>query len=216
MQFPGKIRHFPWLESLTFFCGILIFTYFITGECFSVFLASIGVVLSLGVVVVRLRSGASLFQIFGFERIQKHCLYFILVSLLAGFILGMLYRGSLKLGVLPRQLVSFALLAALIGATEELLFRGFIQTSLRKVNIYLGIIFGAIAHTVYKLILFWSLESGFQIDITGLIIWTMFGGLVFGILRETSKSVLFPILSHIVFDIIVYGDRTIPPWWIWG
>lgn len=72
------------------------------------------------------------------------------------------------------------------------------------------------AHTGYKVVLFWSLGAGLEIDYFGLIFWTILVGILIGIIREVSKSIVFAIISHVVFDIIVYGDKLTAPWWIWS
>ena len=46
----------------------------------------------------------------------------------------MFYRNYLHATLLPRQLASFALIAASIGITEELFFRGYFQYQLSKYN----------------------------------------------------------------------------------
>ncbi len=209
-------RQNTWIEILNFYSGILLFTFFITGKITSIPIALAGIILAIVMVGIRLESAADLIRAFGFSRLKKGSLYFLFISILAAFILGMLYRQSLELWILPRRLFPFALMASLIGATEELVFRGYIQTRLRVINIFVAVFAGALAHTCYKLVLFWSLESGALINYQGLIIWTLIGGLVFGILREASKNVIFPLICHVIFDIIVYGDRVIHPWWIWG
>ena len=205
-----------WIEVILFFSGILIFTYFITGAEKSILLAFAGIGLSFTVMVFRLRTPADLGASFGFNKLEKGSPLFLGIAILAGLLLGILYRQYLKLGLLPASLTFFALTASLIGGTEELVFRGFIQTKLRKVNIYIAIIFGALTHTGYKIVLFWSLQSGLEINFTGLIFWTILVGLLIGIIREASKSVVFAIIGHVAFDIIVYGDNIIAPWWIWS
>ena len=36
------------------------------------------------------------------------------------------------------------------------------------------------------------------------------------LLKEYSKTTVVPIIAHVVFDIMVYGDRIVAPWWIWS
>ena len=138
-----KINLTTWIEVILFYSGILIFTYFITGANNSLLFAFIGIGLSFVIIVFRLRAPADLGASFGFNKLGKGSIQYLGIAVLAGLLLGILYRQYLKLGVLPSHLASFAIIASLIGGTEELVFRGFIQTKLRKVNIYAAIIFGA-------------------------------------------------------------------------
>ena len=205
-----------WLETAAFLTGILVFTYFITGDKSSVVLALAGIGLSLGILVLKIKSGCSLTMAFGFGSQLKGKILYAGIAILAGLLLGMVYRQSLRTGLLPQRLVWFALFASLIGSTEELIFRGFIQTNLRKINASVAVIISAAAHTIYKLVLFWSLDPGMAINFRGLVIWTFIGGIIFGTIRELSGNTVFPVISHAVFDIVVYGDNLILPWWIWS
>lgn len=211
-----KNRQSTWLETAAFLTGILVFTFFITDDKRSVILALAGIGLSFSILVLKIKSGCSLTMAFGFSAQLKGKLLYAGISILAGLLLGMVYRQSLKTGVLPQRLVSFALLASLIGSTEELIFRGFMQTNLRKINAAAAVLISAAAHTIYKLVLFWSLDPGMAINFRGLVIWTFIGGVVFGIIRELSGNTVFPVISHAVFDVVVYGDNLILPWWIWS
>jgi membrane protease YdiL (CAAX protease family) len=46
--------------------------------------------------------------------------------------------------------------------------------------------------------------------------WTFVGGVVLGLLRQISDSVVPPIVAHAVFDLLVYGALVRAPWWVWG
>jgi membrane protease YdiL (CAAX protease family) len=205
-----------WLEALAFVLGILLFTYFISGERSSSLIGFTGLALSLFVIVRKVRSPAELFRDLGFGKLNKSGLIYLIISILVGLLFGMWYRKSLNIGLFPVSLAPFVLLASAIGATEELLFRGFLQTRLGKINVILAIAGGAVAHTSYKLILFWSLEADKLINFGSLFIWTLIAGFVLGAIKEGSRNVTYPLVCHVVFDIIVYGDSLIPPWWIWA
>jgi hypothetical protein len=132
MLIQGKSSLKTWIEVILFYLGILIFTYFITGGNSSILIALSGIGLSFVLLVFRLNSPADLAASLGFNKLSKRSLIYLGISVLAGLLLGILYRQHLKLGILPSYLVSFA------------------------------------------------------------------------------------IIGHAIFDIIVYGDNIIAPWWIWS
>ena len=117
--------------------------------------------------------------------------------------------------IFPGSLTIFTATAALIGATEELVFRGFIQDYFKKVNVIFAVLFAAFSHSAYKCCLFLSPASETEINVSFLLLWTFIGGLIFGILKEVSKSVIPAVLAHVLFDILVYGECFKPPWWVW-
>jgi hypothetical protein len=45
---------------------------------------------------------------------------------------------------------------------------------------------------------------------------TLIAGFAMGALKEWSNNTFFAIVPHVIFDIIVYGDNMVPPWWIWA
>ena len=111
--------------------------------------------------------------------------------------------------------MGFAIIAPVIGSAEELIFRGFLQGHLHRYGIIFSVIFATLSHTAYKCSLFIS-HSSYKTDISFLLIWTIVAGLILGALREISKNVTPALIAHACFDIIVYGDYAISPWWVWG
>lgn len=134
-----------------------------------------------------------------------------------GLAIGLLYRTRWGWPVVPRALTGFALLFALIGATEELLYRGYVQGRLRRWGPVGAVLAATFLHALYKLALFASAPAALagDPDCFFLVTVTFLGGLGFGALRELSGSVAPPLLAHVVFDIIVYGERAAAPWWVW-
>ena len=86
----------------------------------------------------------------------------------------------------------------------------------RVVYLAVAVVLAAAAHTAYKTALFAFPPEGVAIDLEFLAVWTLLGGVVFGVLRTLSGSVLPPVVAHVVFDIIVYGGNVEAPWWVWG
>jgi len=205
----------PVIDIALFLAGILIFAFFIGRPGILIIPGIAGLLLSVAMISLRTKVFSDLAPVFGIGRLSRVSLYFFVIAGLAGLLLGMVYRNSLHIGVLPVRLTRFALVASLIGATEELLFRGYLQSGIRRFGLVFSVLVADIAHTAYKLLFFLSMQAGSEISLTRLVIWTLAGGVIFGLLKEYSKSTVIPVVAHGVFDIIVYGDRLIAPWWIW-
>jgi membrane protease YdiL (CAAX protease family) len=145
-----------------------------------------------------------------------------------GIGLGLLFRWQFGLHWFPGALGPFAPVAAAIGGVEELLYRGYLQGRLNRVNVVLGVIGAAAAHTAYKTALFLlpalslsngpalSLSNAPAVDLIALAFWTFLGGLLFGALRQTARNVTPPLAAHAAFDLVVYGELARAPWWVWN
>ena len=110
----------------------------------------------------------------------------------------------------------FLLIGASIGATEELLFRGFIQGRMVRLGAPAAIVLGALAHTSYKTALFASPPEGVAVNLSVLAFFTFLVGAILGLTRHKTGSVIPALSGHMLFDILVYGDWAQAPWWVWG
>jgi membrane protease YdiL (CAAX protease family) len=138
-----------------------------------------------------------------------------LIGLQMGIIGAMYYRGSFGMPVFPSAIRGFAMTAVCIGILEELLFRGFIQGRLLKLNPGFAILFAAFAHATYKVFLFISPASQHLPSIALFYIWTIGASIVIGLLRYYSKSIVPAIIVHAIFDLLVYAENLQAPWWVW-
>jgi membrane protease YdiL (CAAX protease family) len=154
--------------------------------------------------------------IVGLGRPSRRALVLTIAACFLGAALGVLFRLVEDRGVVPGCLMPFALAAGTIGAGEELLYRGYIQGRLRHLGWIAAAVLAALAHTAYKSALFVLPAVPVEIDLRFLALWTFVGGLLFGVLREFSGSVLPPVAAHVLFDLVVYGDRARAPWWVWS
>lgn len=129
------------------------------------------------------------------------------------------YRHLLDKEPLPNTLRWFALAALMIGAVEELLWRGWLQGNLSKaLPAGVAIVLAAGAHTAYKTALFVFPPSGEAVRpaaalalIAGL---TLTAGMLLGIVRQWQGTVLGPMGFHMLFDLLVYGEAASAPWWV--
>lgn len=133
-----------------------------------------------------------------------------------GMFLAMFYRWYLGLSLMPTSgLNYFVIVAALIGASEELVFRGFIQEYAKSINVPFSIFFSSLSHTGYKCCLFIIPVAAVNINVGYLALWTFGAGILFGSLKHFSKSIGPPLIAHVIFDIFVYAEFVNAPWWVW-
>lgn len=158
----------------------------------------------------------SFLELFGLGKAELRISLFTLAGLLIGCAMGIFTRQHFKLGLFPASLTLIALLAPLVGMVEELVFRGYIQGILEPLNRLFAMVYAAVAHTGYKLLVIYSLGRPQEFDFLFLAQWTLLGGLVFGGLRLLSKSIFPPVLAHAVFDILLYGGSVVAPFWVWS
>lgn len=150
------------------------------------------------------------------KNIFRHgLLIYYVVALQIGLIGGLAYRGSFHMPLVPTTVSGFIFIAALIGLTEELVFRGYMQSRLAIINQPLAVLFAALAHTLYKTFLFLSPAALPRHDLLHFFFWTLVASVIVGSLKQTSKSIIPAIIAHIVFDTIVYAEMSHAPWWVW-
>jgi membrane protease YdiL (CAAX protease family) len=139
------------------------------------------------------------------------------IGIAAGATAGLLHRFDLGLPVLPAAAFEpFVLLACLIGATEELVYRGWLFGKIRRFGWPAAIMIATVAHTAYKVALFARPGVPVPVDLLSLALWTMGGGLVLGVLRAASGRVGPAVAGHVAFDLVVYHQVAEAPWWVWG
>lgn len=130
---------------------------------------------------------------------------------------GVLHRRGLGLSLLPAgTLEPFVLVACLIGATEELVYRGWLLGKASRFGWPAAVVLAALAHAAYKTALFAGPGVPVTVDLAGVAIWTTAGGTVLGALRALSGRVLPAVAAHAAFDLVGYGAVAEAPWWVWG
>ncbi|MGB2795905.1 MAG: CPBP family intramembrane glutamic endopeptidase [Phycisphaerae bacterium] len=163
--------------------------------------------------VVRSRSPLILFGLAPVAR--KTALYAALGAAL-GLGLSVWYRWHIGAPPLPEAFRGFALVAALIGSAEEVLYRGYVQGRVRRLGPVGAVACAALLHTAYKSALFALPGAAATIDLEFIVAATFIGGLVFGALRQLSGNVLAPLAAHAAFDLVVYAELAAAPWWVWS
>lgn len=195
--------------------GILLFAGFIHQPLPLLLLAIVGLTLA-GAVIAHSIRRKSIAEVFALDRFDKKVLLYCLLALAIGVLLGVLTRNSFDISLFPVRITAVALVAPLVGITEELIFRGYIQGHLSPIGKFFSVVYASTVHTSYKLLVILSLSVPLQFDFFFLVLWTFVGGLLFGILRELSKSSLPPMIAHAVFDVVLYGGLVTAPVWVWS
>jgi len=202
-------------EAILCSLGLMVFSYFIHHEYPLRLISFAGLLLASYFIGKNLRSYDELKKITGdFPSFKTGFLWF-LIGITGGILFAALYRWHLDLTIVPKSIYVFALVAALIGSLEELVFRGFIQEHVRRVNAPLSILFSTISHTGYKCCLFLSPVITVNTDIGFLAFWTFFASIIFGTIRHFSRSIIPSLVAHAIFDILVYAEFVNAPWWVW-
>ena len=202
-------------EAILCSLGLMIFSFFIHYG-FPISLLSFAALLLSALIISRnLRSLSDLKMITGENISFKITILCTILGIALGIVLAVRYRRHLDISLFPESFHLFVVAAALIGCMEELVFRGFLQEYVKKINGPFSILFSTLSHTGYKYCLFLSPVITKDIDIGFLAFWTFTIGLLFGTIRHLSKSLLPSLSSHALFDILVYAEFVQAPWWVW-
>lgn len=204
------------LSAILVIGGMCIFGLFIHDNSWWRIVSFVGLALVAVVVSLSARDFKSLLFVFGLGRLTRKVINFCVAGIIFGMLLGLVYNFIKADSLLPTTLTSFALIAPLIGIMEELVFRGFLQSRFASSGPLVSVILAASGHTLYKYLVIRTVPVDLNTNIFSLIILTFLVGVVFGIMREGSRSVIPPALAHAVFDIIVYGGASMAPVWIWS
>jgi membrane protease YdiL (CAAX protease family) len=136
-------------------------------------------------------------------------------SIMISVFLALWYRYSEHMPIIPASAEWFVVLSILIGATEELIFRGVVQGEASRWNMTGAVYLSALAFAGYKSLLFVLPSAENQTNIFNLFIITFLAGILLGYARKSSRSILPCLIAHGIFDLLVYMETANPPWWVW-
>jgi membrane protease YdiL (CAAX protease family) len=203
-------------KILLFVAGLLVFAGLSYQSVPLIFVSLAGLLVSVLVIVSGIHTFKDLSVLFDWYKLAGKSIFYLPVSIIIGLVFGIIYRDYLHIDILPIRFTGFAIVAMAIGSSEEILFRGYLQSQIRRSSVVLSVLAATCAHTAYKLLLFMPYRSQPDIEITFILVWTALGGLVFALLKEFSKNSAYPVISHALFDLLVYGDGLVTPWWVWA
>jgi membrane protease YdiL (CAAX protease family) len=213
--FQAEIRALP--SAVLVIGGMCIFGSFIHAGSWHRIIAFSGLALSALAISFSVQRIGSLPAVFGLAPVTRKVIRYGLAGMLYGLLLGMLYNVVKTDYLIPDSLTLFVFTAPLIGAAEELVFRGFVQTrSAVSTGVAGSILMGASGHTLYKFIVIRTVPAELDTYFPSLLALTFLTGLVLGLLKQGSGNVLPPVLAHACFDIIVYGGASLAPIWVWS
>ena len=202
-------------EAILCSLGFMVFSFFIHYKSPLRLLSFTALLMSAFIISRNLRSLSDLKRITGESISFKITLLYTIFGIAPGIVLAVCYRLYLNISLFPEWFHIFVVVAALIGCMEELVFRGFIQGHVESINGPFSILFGTLSHTGYKCCLFLSPVITADVDLGLLAFYTFIAGLLFGITRHLSKSLLPALSAHALFDILVYAEFVSAPWWVW-
>jgi membrane protease YdiL (CAAX protease family) len=208
-------RHLQITEAALCSLAFILFAFFIQYE-FPVKLVSIvSLLLPAYLISKNVNSLNDLTRITGEIPPLKLSILYSVIGILGGITLAVMYRWHLDAPPIPQSIQWFAAIAALIGCMEELVFRGYIQDSVKSYGPAVSVTISTLAHTAYKCSLFLSPIALMKTNIGFLAFWTIIAGLIYGTIRHYSKSIIPSLVGHALFDIWVYAEFVNAPWWVW-
>jgi membrane protease YdiL (CAAX protease family) len=196
--------------------GMCIFGLFIHANSWLRVISFAGLTIAAVIIGQSVRDIKSMLHVLGIVPFHRQVIYYSITGIILGILLGLVYNFFKADSLLPATLTRFALLAPLIGITEELVFRGFVQSRSASSGAIISVLIAASGHTLYKYLVIETVQVELDTDIPSLVLLTFLAGVVFGIMREASRNVFPPALAHAFFDILVYGGASLAPVWIWS
>jgi membrane protease YdiL (CAAX protease family) len=153
----------------------------------------------------------------GLNRMSAAVPAFALAGAAIGAGAGLWHRSGLGVPVFPQTSIQpFVIVACVIGATEELLYRGWLFGQARAYGWPAAVAIAAVAHAAYKTALFAWPPMPIAVSLPDMMLLTTIGGIVLGLLRTASGSVIPAVIAHVAFDFVVYRAMGSAPWWVWG
>lgn len=130
----------------------------------------------------------------------------LVVGILLASTAAIRYRQSESMPIIPLQAYYFTLISLVIGFSEEILFRGFIQGESEMWHPAGAIILSAFFFAAYKALLFVFPRPENHTNPLVMFPVTLLAGLLLGFLRHRSRSLWPCIVAHGLFDLLgVYG-----------
>jgi len=203
-------------EALAVGAGLAVFALFVHSRGAALGVALAGMAAAAAILAVAVARAPSPTALFGFAPADRRTALYAPVGAAVGVGAAVAYRAHCGWSLVPETFASFALVAALVGGAEEIVYRGYVQGRVRRLGIVGAVILAAALHTAYKSALFAIPPDGAATDVAFVATWTLLGGLVFGALRALCGNVWPALAAHVAFDLAAYAEQASPPWWVWS
>jgi membrane protease YdiL (CAAX protease family) len=204
------------LRAATVAAGMCLFALFMHTRFPSKLFSICGLCVVLFILYLEIKAVSLPAVLFGFKKFSKSELLPTACGIVLGAVLGLGYRLGYGMKPLIEVIGWFAPVAVMIGATEEILFRGYIQGRVQSLGPFWAVSIAAFCHTAYKCSLFVFHDQPVQINMLFLAVCTFGVGLMLGVLRQWRGSIWPPVTAHVLFDILAYGEYAHAPWWVWS
>jgi len=139
----------------------------------------------------------------------------LVYSIIISISLALWYRYIEEMPLFPLSFKWFVILSILIGATEEIIFRGVVQGEANRWNTTGAVYLSALAFAGYKALLFILPAAENETNVFNLFTFTFLAGILLGYARKNSGSLWPCLIAHGIFDLLVYMETAKPPWWVW-
>jgi membrane protease YdiL (CAAX protease family) len=212
---PTTERKTILVDSLVISISLMVFSWFIQYELPLKLISFVALLVAAFVISKYLVKKQSLRMIMGDRNSAAKFSGMLIIGFASGSALAVAYRYYHDWSFWPERIHYFALVAALIGCGEELLYRGFLQGLLNEINGLFAVVMATLSHTGYKVFLFMAPVIAGKADIGFIFAWTFGVGLVFGLARHFTRSIWIPLAAHVVFDFVSYASFAQSPWWVW-
>ena len=209
-------RRLPWLDAALPGAGMILFGLFAHASFPFYGLSAYGLLITAAAVIRGLKRADRPLVSMGLVPVSSSMAGFAVLGAAYGLALYVVYCLGNGLEMRLPGLTGFALVSASIGTTEEVLFRGYIQGRLTRSGAIAAVTIAALLHTAYKTALFVWTPFPMEFNMPVFSAFTLAGGLGMGVLRQAAGNVYAPIAAHATFDILVYGDLCVAPWWVWS
>lgn len=137
-----------------------------------------------------------------------------IVGVIVGLAMFVIYLGYQRLD-LSRVTFNVSIFAAvtMVAAAEEFFFRGYLQGKLAKdFGIVSRIVIVTVLFGLYKFSVFSSMRS--FLSLAEIVVISCIGSVILSIEMEKMGNLLAPVVSHVLWDNLVYSNMANIPSWI--
>ncbi len=138
----------------------------------------------------------------------------VIVGTVVGLVMFVIYLGYKRLDLSQIRFNASILTAVtIVGAAEEFFFRGYLQGKLsRDFGVVPRIAIVTVLFGLYKFSVFSSMRT--PLTLTEIIIISCLGSVILSVEMEKTHNLLAPVISHVLWDNLVYSNMGVVPSWI--